>query len=226
MIGRAVVVTAVMAGLAPVGALVPAAWSSPASRATAPTVAKAGTYHYRQTSPAASPAVEGTLVVRPAGSRSQTWIRNVGPKAPVSTSVMSYRGAGMYVVSESEQMSGTTVSCHFASPLPWPPSPPTVGVTFSGHAGCTQGAVLTVSGKIAGTAVLPLDGKAVTTAVVDSAAVMSVTYLGTRYEVDVTQVDWYAPSLRMPIQTATHVVIPAQGSTTDTTYVLESSKPS
>jgi hypothetical protein len=222
----AVVVTAVMSGAAVVGAAGPAAWGDPASGSPALTAATAGTYHYRQTSPAASPAVQGTLVVGTATSGTQTWALNFGPKVPVSTSVMSYRGAGIYVVAQSEQLSGTTISCKFAAPMAWPPSPPTIGVTFSGHASCTSGAVLNITGKIVGNAVLPLNGKSVTTTVVDSKAVMSVTFLGTRYEVDVTQVNWYAPTLRMPVQTSTHTVVPAQGTASDSTYVLESSTPS
>jgi hypothetical protein len=74
--------------------------------------------------------------------------------------------------------------------------------------------------------VVPLDGANVTTAVVGSNLVMAVTYQGTPYEADLTQVDWYAPSLRMPVQTAIHLVIPALSITTDSTYLLESSKPS
>jgi hypothetical protein len=223
MTGRAVVVGALMAGVAVAG---PAAWGAPASGTSALTVAKAGTYHYRQTSPAASPAVEGTLVVGTATSGTQTWTLNFGAKVPVSTSTMSYRSTGIYVVAQSEQMSGTTISCPFAAPMASPPSPPTVGATFSGHASCSSGAVLNVTGKITGNAVMLLNGTPVTTSVVGTTAVMSVTVLGIRYEVDVTQVNWYAPALRMPIQTTTHVVIPAQKSTSDSTYVLESSTPS
>jgi hypothetical protein len=227
MTGRAVVVMALMAGLTAAGASGAAAVSQPASGPAALIAAQAGTYHYRQISPATSPAVLGTLVVGPATSvGTQAWTLNLGPKVAVSTSVMSYRAGGIYLVAQSEQMSGSTIACTFAAPLPAPPAPPTVGVTFSGHAACTSGAVLNVTGKIAGTAVLPLDGTPVTTSVVGTTSVMSVMILGIRYEVDVTQVNWYAPALRMPIRTATHVVIPAQGSTTDSTYVLDSSKPS
>jgi hypothetical protein len=223
--GRAVVVAALVAGVAVAGAS-GAAWGTPASGTSALPVAMAGTYRYRQISPAPNPAVEGTLTIGTPISGTQSWTYNFGSNGPVSTSTMSYRKGKIYVVAQSEQMSGSTISCPFAAPMASPPSPRTVGATFSGHASCNSGAVLDVTGKITGNAVVLFNGTSVATAVVGSTAVMSVTVLGLRYEVDVTQVNWYAPTLRMPIQTATHTVIPSQGTTTDTTYLLESSTPS
>jgi hypothetical protein len=224
MTGRTLVLSALLVGLATAGVSAPGAWGAPAT--TAVTVATAGTYRYRQTSPVAVPPVEATLVIAPAASGNQTWTRNYGAKVPVSKTVMSYRNGGIFGLAQSEQMSGTTISCTFAVPLPWPPSPPTIGATFSGHSSCTNQAVLNVTGKIASTQVLQFEGKAVTTAVVNTTSVLAVTFLGARYEVDVTEVDWYAPALRMPLRTKIHTVVPSQSTTTDNTYVLESSTPS
>lgn len=227
MTGRTIALSALMLGLAAAGGMAPAAWAgAPGTATTAVTVAKTGTYRYRQTSPAANPPVEATLVIASAASGNQTWTRNYGANVPVAKTVMSYRPAGIFGLSQSEQMSGTTISCTFAAPLPWPPSPPTVGATFAAHAACTNQATLNVTGKVASTAVLQFEGQAVTTAVVNTTSVMSVSFLGARYEVDVTEVDWYAPSLRMPLRSRIHTVVPAQSTTTDNTYVLESSTPS
>jgi hypothetical protein len=206
----------------------PAAASHAASAASSSGTGQAtpGTYRYRQTAPAANPPAEGTLLVEPSASGTQTWTRNFGTNAPVATSVMFYRDGGLYTLAQNEQLAGTTVSCNFGAPLPSPPSPPTIGRSFVGQATCTNQAILGVTGKITANAVVPLDGANVTTAVVGSNLVMAVTYQGTPYEADLTQVDWYAPSLRMPVQTAIHLVIPALSITTDSTYLLESSKPS
>ena len=216
-----VVIAALMSILAALGASAPAAWASPAVGTPVLTVAPAGTYHYRQVSPAANPAPVATLVVASAGTGTQIWTKNFGSKAAVSTSIMSYASSGIATLAQSEQLSGSNIGCTFAAPLLWLPSPPTAGVSFSGHAPCTGGAVLTVTGKVVGNVMLAFNGQSVSTVLVGSTSVMAVTVLGLRYEVDVTEVDWYLPTLPIPLQSAIHVVIPSQGSTTDSSYVLQ-----
>jgi hypothetical protein len=135
---------------------------------------------------------------------------------------MSYKSSGIYALAQSEQLSGTTVSCSFAAPLAVLPSPPTAGLTFSGHAACTSAATLTVSGEVTGNVMLSFNGQSISTVVVGSTSVMSVSVLGTTYQVDVTEVDWYQPTLPIPLQIAVHVAIPSEKSTSDTEFVLQS----
>jgi hypothetical protein len=220
--GKTVVLTALMGVVVALGASTPSAWAAPATATPSWAAAPAGTYHYRQVIPAANPAPTGTVVVAAAGSGAQLWTRSLGAKAAVSTSAMSYKSNGIYALAQREQLSGTTVSCSFAAPLPLLPSPPTAGLTFSGHAACTSGATLTVSGEVAGNAILSFNGQSISTVLVGSTSVMSVSVLGITYQVDVTEVDWYLPTLPIPLQTAMHVVIPSQKSTSDSEFVLQS----
>jgi len=97
-----------------------------------------------------------------------------------------------------------------------------VGKTFSAHGEC--GSFTTeVSGKITGTKQVTLDGKAVETFVVE-------TTIATHGQVESTgsQVDWFAPSLRMAVHSEGH----QQGtysfvsSKRDSVGDLESAKPS
>jgi hypothetical protein len=220
--GKAVVLSALLGVVAGLGAATPSAWGAPATATPSWAAAPAGTYHYRQVSPAANPAPTGTIVVAAAGSGAQLWTRSFGANAPVSKSAMSYKSSGIYALAQSEQLSGTTVSCSFAAPLAVLPSPPTAGLTFSGHAACTSAATLTVSGEVTGNVMLSFNGQSISTVVVGSTSVMSVSVLGTTYQVDVTEVDWYQPTLPIPLQIAVHVAIPSEKSTSDTEFVLQS----
>ena len=69
---------------------------------------------------------------------------------------------------------------------------------------------------------LSFNGQSVSTVLVSSTSVMSVSVLGITYQVDVTEVDWYLPTLPIPLQTAIHVAIPSQKSTSDSEFVLQS----
>jgi len=220
--GKAVVVTALMGIVAALGVSAPAAWGAPATATPSWAVAPAGTYHYRQVSPAANPAPTGTVVVAAAGAGVQLWTRSFGAQAAVSTSAISYKSSGIYALAQSEQLSGTTLACSFAAPPAVLPSPPTAGLTFSGHGACTSAATLTVSGAVAGNVMLSFNGQSVSTVLVSSTSVMSVSVLGITYQVDVTEVDWYLPTLPIPLQTAIHVAIPSQKSTSDSEFVLQS----
>lgn len=220
--GKAVVLSALLGVVAGLGAATPSAWGAPATATPSWAVAPAGTYHYRQVSPAANPAPTGTIVVAAAGSGAQLWTRSFGANAAVSKSAMSYKSSGIYALAQSEQLSGTTVSCSFAAPLAVLPSPPTAGLTFSGHAACTSAVTLTVSGEVTGNVMLSFNGQSISTVVVGSTSVMSVSVLGTTYQVDVTEVDWYQPTLPIPLQSAVHVSIPSEKSTSDSEFVLQS----
>ncbi len=218
---NAVALTALV-GVAALGVSAPGAWGAPATATASWAAAPAGTYHYRQVSPAANPAPTGTVVVAAAGAGIQLWTRSLGATSVVSSSAVTYKSSGIDALAQSEQLSGTTVSCSFAAPLAVLPSPPSAGLTFSGHAACTSAATLTVSVQVAGNVMLSFNGQSVSTVLVASTSVMSVSVLGTTYQVDVTEVDWYVPTLPIPLQTAIQVVIPSQKSTSDSEFVLQS----
>jgi hypothetical protein len=112
--------------------------------------------------------------------------------------------------------------------MPWPPYPTTVGGRASGHATCTGGiSTYDVAEQVQGTATLPLDGSSVTTTVVVSTIVISGTVNGGPLRVSLTETDWYAATLRVPVQTKTHVAGSVMGLsvTTDRTDTLISSTP-
>ncbi len=69
---------------------------------------------------------------------------------------------------------------------------------------------------------LSYNGQSISTVEVVSTSVMSVSALGTTYQVDVTEVDWYVPTLPIPLQIAIQVAIPSQKSITNSEFVLQS----
>jgi hypothetical protein len=84
-----------------------------------------------------------------------------------------------------------------------------------------------VTEQVQGTAALPLDGTSVTTTVVVSTVVITGAVNGGPLRVSLTETDWYAATLRVPVQTKTHVAGSVMGLsvTTDRTDTLISSTP-
>ena len=153
----------------------------------------------------------------------------MGGTVKPSSMTMLFNKAGTFMVSPNGQLAGTSGTCAFSIPLPWPPWPATVGATFSGQATCAGPVhTMTISGQIDRTEGLPLDGATVDTFRVVSTLVMKGSYNGSPISVTQTDTNWYAPSLSVPVRSQTHL----QGSvigiplTIDSTAVLESSKPS
>jgi hypothetical protein len=190
----------------------------------------AGTYRYRQVGSLPGTPAEGTLAVAPASaSGTQTWTRNVGGTLPPAISVMSFTANGAYLVSPGATVAGAQATCVFATPVPWPPWPMTPGRSASAHATCT-GPITSyvVSALVQGTATVSLAGQSVTTTVVVNTFVLKGTYGGSALNVTLTETDSYAPNLRVPVVTKTHVTGVAIGIpiTTDRTDTLESPTPS
>jgi hypothetical protein len=183
--------------------------SKPSSPATAPPATggpqpvAAGTYHYRQsgtttTGTQTNPvSADGTLVVdKPKSDGTQVWHQFS------SDTTLSFRPDGMFIVSitmrPASAPAGFAPTCTFATPLPSPPWPPTVGKTLTGHGDCGSFTV-DVNGKITGTKKVTLDGASVDTFVVET------TLAGHgQIELNGTDVEWFAPSLRLPVHEESH----------------------
>ncbi len=200
--------------------------ANPAPVPSGPAPATAGTYRYRQVGSLPGTPAEGTLVVAPASaSGTQVWTRSVGGTVPPATSVMLFNANGAYLMSPGGQVAGAGSSCTFAAPVPWPPWPTTPGTTVSGHASCTGGiSSFNVTGHVQGTASVTVAGQTVNAAVVVNTLVLSGVADGSALNVTLTETDYYAPTLRVPVLTVTHVAGTAIGLpvTTDRTDTLES----
>ncbi len=211
----------------------PPSTQSPAKQPTAPVgpaAAAPGTYRYRQAGSLAGTPGEGTLVVAPvSASGTQVWTRKVGGTVPASASVMLFNATGSYLVSPGGQVGGAPATCTFTAPVPWPLWPTTPGATFSAQATCS-GPVSSyqVTGRVQGTATVSLDGHAIATSIVVNTFVLKGTYAGSPLTMTLTETDYYAPTLRVPVVTRTHVVGSALGLavSTDRTDTLESATPS
>jgi hypothetical protein len=195
-----------------------------------PRAAAPGTYRYHQAGSLPGTPAEGTLVVAPASaSGTQEWTRKVGGTMPAATTVMLFNTIGSYLVSPGGQVGGVRATCTFGTPVPWPPWPTMPGATFASQATCS-GPVSTyqVSGQVQGTTTLSLDGHAVATTIVVNTFALKGTYAGSPLTMTLTETDYYAPSLRVPVMTRTHVVGSAIGLplSTDRTDTLESATPS
>jgi hypothetical protein len=74
-----------------------------------------------------------------------------------------------------------------------------VGKTLSGHANCDPGFTTDVTGKVTDTKQTTLDGKSYTVYVIES----TITTHGS-LESTTTQVNWFAPDLRMTLHDESH----------------------
>lgn len=201
----------------------------PKTGSSGPPPAAPGTYRYRQVGTLPGTPAEGTLVVASASAPgTQTWARLVGGTIPPSTSVMLFNSAGSFLISPGGQVAGAAASCTFATPVPWPPWPASPGQTTSAQASCT-GPVHSyqVTEQVQGTEATPLDGHPVNTTVVVTTIAIKGIVNGSPLTVTLTETDYYAATLRVPVLTRTHVVGTAIGIpiTTDRTDTLESANP-
>jgi hypothetical protein len=204
--------------------------SKPAVAPTGPTAATPGTYKYRQAGSLPGTPAEGTLVVAPvSGSGTQVWTRKVGGTVPASASVMLFDTTGSYLVSPGGQVGGAPAACTFNLPVPWPPWPTTPGLSYSAQATCS-GPVSSynATGRVTGSATLSLDGHQINTSIVVNTFVLKGSYAGSPLTMTLAETDYYAPNLRVPVVTRTHVVGSAIGLpvSTDRTDTLESATPS
>jgi hypothetical protein len=177
--------------------------SGPAA-ALAPQPAAAGTYRYRQqgrsTAGGATTTTPpyGTLVVdRPGGDGTQLWHRASDPSAPPNDSTFRFATDGVALIRQVIRITNagttTTFTCTFDPGVPAPPWPPTVGAVFTGHGECGS-FTADVSGRIDDRKQVTLDGAPVDVFVISSKLVTHG-----QVESTATQVDWYAPSLRLPV---------------------------
>lgn len=195
-----------------------------------PSPAAPGTYSYRQVGSLPGTPAIGTLVVAPvSASGTQTWTRNVGGTVAPATTVMLFNTAGAYLVDPGTSAAGAQASCTFATPLAWPPWPTTVGASASGQAACSAPvSSYQVTVRVAGSAMLSLGGSTVDTAEVLGTIVIGGNYDGSPLNVTLTETDYYAAGLRVPVETVTHVVGHVLGLsvTTSRTDTLVSATPS
>jgi len=189
-----------------------------------------GTYRYRQSGSLAGTPAEGTLVVAPAStSGTQTWARVVGGTVAPSSTVMLFNASGAFMVAPGAAAAGGPQTCSFATPVPWPPWPTTIGRRASAHATCT-GTISSydVTTEVQGSAAMTLDGKTVNIMAVVNMIVISGTANGSPLHATLTETDYYAATLRVPVQVKTHLAGTVLGLsvTTDRTDTLESATPS
>jgi hypothetical protein len=202
--------------------------SSPPNNARGgPAPTATGTYKYRQSGQStiagnATPVpAEGTLKVDPAGSDgTQVWHRVTDASRGPADTTLAFRPDGVFLVSTTQ--GGGQLTCTFSPPLAAPPWPPAVGKTASGQANC--GAfTMEVSSRTESTRQVTLDGASVQVFVVSS----TITTRG-QVESTGTEVDWYAPSLRLNV----HIEVHAKGGggavpfSSDQTSDLVSARPS
>ncbi len=120
------------------------------------------------------------------GPRTERWVN------PATTLDLSYTNGGVYLLDEVVPLANAT--CTFGAPVPYPPWPLKI-TTVTGQATCGQGATLSLKEQVTGTASVTVAGTAVPTYVVRSTMTLSATNLV------VVETDFYAPSLRLPVQT-------------------------
>jgi hypothetical protein len=201
--------------------------TSPAPAVASP--AAAGTYRYRQSSTLAGTPGEGTLVVAPASASGiQTWTRVVGGTVAASATVMLFNSTGAYMVTPGGSV-GAAAACSFATPVPWPPWPTTIGRTTSGHGVCTGGITsYDITTRVQGSAAMTLDGRSVDTMVVVNTIVIAGTANGSPLHATLTETDFDAATIRVPLEVKTHLTGTVIGLsvTTDRTDILESATPS
>lgn len=158
---------------------------------------------------------QGTLVVDPAQANGvQVEHRYVDQSSQPANTTAQYLPSGPVILSTTEGSGSTGVSCTFNPPIAAPPWPPAAGKTFSSQGNCGNGTTVTVSGRIAGSQTATLkDGESFTVWVIDSTINMTgqITASG-------TQVDWYAPALRLPV----HEQVDVQGKYSGVQFTLHS----
>ena len=158
---------------------------------------------------------QGTLVVDPAQANgTQVEHRYVEQGNQPANTTSQYLASGPVILSTTEGSGAQGVSCTFNPPIAAPPWPPAVGKTFSSRGDCGNGTTVTVQGRISGSQTTTLkDGETFTVWVIDSTISMSgqITASG-------TQVDWYAPSLRLP----THEQVDVKGTYSGVQFTLHS----
>jgi hypothetical protein len=159
-----------------------------------------------------TPAATNSVVVTSTGGGAQQWVTNAS-----STTNLAFTGAGVFLQSETVPAVGT---CTFSPPMASPPWPLAVGKTFSGTANCGS-ATLTLTGSVGRSQLVPVGGVNVSAFLVQSTFTVSGTTLV------VNEVDWYAPSLRLPVVSNVRAQGGASGYSVDsnTTYALASSRP-
>jgi len=186
----------------------------------APAPVRPGKYTFRQSggtttgnSTQAAPPTGDLIVEAARADGTQVSRREVTPGRSSSDSTIAFVGGGMFLTQIVEHFyaggPGATAgpsggqrvdyTCVFDAPgLPAPPWPPVVGKKFSGHANC--GSFTTdVNASIDMTKSVTLDGAGVTTYVVDASIVTHG-----QIESKGTEVDWFAPSLRLSVHTESH----------------------
>lgn len=151
---------------------------------------------------------QGTLVVDPAQSNGvQVEHRHVDQTNPPADTSTQYLSTGPVILSTTEGAGSNQVSCTFNPPIEAPPWPPAVGKTFSSQGTCGSGNTVTVQGKITGSQTATLkDGETFTVWVIDSTINMTG-----QIQASGTQLDWYAPALRLPVHEQTDIQGKYQG---------------
>ncbi len=158
---------------------------------------------------------QGTLVVDPAQPNGiQVEHRYVQQGNQPANTTAQYLPSGPVILSTTEGSGSGGVSCTFNPPIAAPPWPPAAGKTFSSQGNCGNGTTVTIQGKISGSQTTTLkDGETFTVWVIESTINMTgqITASG-------TQVDWYAPSLRLP----THEQVDVKGTYSGVQFTLHS----
>jgi hypothetical protein len=132
------------------------------------------------------------LIDRATSTGSQTWHRTVDAGQPASDTVFLFHGNGVFIsqlVMRSKVGTQTqTFTCTFATPLPSPPWPATVGSSYQGHADC--GAfTIDVHGSVTGTKDPTIGGATHHAYVLASSIVVHGQLEGSG-----TQTDWVDPA--------------------------------
>lgn len=163
---------------------------------------------------------QGTLVIDPVQSNGvQVSHRYVSSNNQPADTTTQYTANGPYVLSTSMASPQGNITCTFNPPIPAPPWPTSAGQTFNSQGNCGN-ITVSVQGRIAGTQTDTLkDGETFTVWVIDSTLTLSGAISGSG-----TQVDWYAPAVRLPL----HEQVDMQGTSFEMHSVsdLESSHPS
>ena len=179
---------------------------SSAASGGAPQPATPGTYTFDQSGGVTATGgflskepPQGTLVVDPAQSNGiQMWHRHVDPNNPPADTETQFRPNGPFILSATEAGPQGNTSCTFSPALAAPPWPPVTGATFSSVGNCGSFTV-SVQERISGTQTATLkDGETFTIWVIDSTLNVSSTSPG-GVSGSGTQVDWYSPTLRLPV---------------------------
>jgi hypothetical protein len=147
-----------------------------------------------------SEPAQGALVVESATAGGyQVWERKTSSSEPPAVTEVQFRSNGTFLVSETESTPQGMVTCIFNPAVPVLQPSPAAGQTFQSTANCGK-LTVTVHGTVSGPQSVSVGGTSYATWLITTDLIAT----GDGIQATGTQVDWYSPALRLPVQEQVH----------------------